>query len=181
MLKVDKVISIYNSDYSLYLYGQEGGDSTSAIGDYDPIVTELEGWDDTDIVEIVTEPALNRAGSYLVSKRIAEREITVTFSLHSASEVALRGNYITPLKAQMYSMGAVKIKRAFTKNNVATNGTVTYLGEDTEELTNAYISSITYDQQDLTAELVVTLKVLNPIKNLEFTDENGNKTTSKGI
>lgn len=128
-------------------------------------LTELTGWDEVS-VEINSEPALSRAGSYLVSTHLGESEITATFNLWTANNVAV---WLYAVKKTMLTFNPVTLTRTYSNDAGV---------ELRKEVNTAYITSVSgWEQKDNDSDITIVFKCLNPIKTVYL---NGSTTPVTG-
>lgn len=140
------------SSASLTMTAQEN-QLTLAQGN-DVLLTTLTGWDEYATIDIQTAPKLTGAGSYLLSVRAGEREVSATFSfialsgdvktaLQQAQKACMKGETVT-LQRKYYD--AASIKR--------------------EEKLQGLISSVGWERLNNQAQLTINFKILNPVKTI---------------
>jgi hypothetical protein len=123
------------------------------------VVTSMIGWDDTStVIEINTEPLLLSSGSAVISKRLAERELTLEYSGKANSPRDLL-NLEGTIKSMMFMMEPVVVTRH-----------IKYSDSDNlriEALLKCYITSFEMKratQTDYSVKLV--FKVIKPVKKI---------------
>lgn len=120
-------------------------------------LTSMSGWDDTSNVEIETEPKLTGAGSYIISQRVAEREIEIEFS-HLPTGSGDPKVLANTLRGLMMNFTPLDINRTYRE------GPSTI--KRREVITGAKIIGVKVERVDQHTTITISLLTANPLKNV---------------
>lgn len=128
-------------------------------------ITELEGWDDFAAIEINTEPKLIGQGSYIISERIGERDLSIEISLANETDIK---TYLNKVKSVMFAFSILELTRTYVLNGV----------ENRKEQLKGKISTVTWARTETTATITIGVKCYNPEMKIWV---NGNTVEEIGI
>lgn len=103
----------------------------SGVNSTTRVLTRVEGFDEQENVQIITEPKLNGIGSYFVNSHIAEKEVSFDFNVSS-------GFYSTYRTLRNISLNPVGNRCKITYSTVNDTGTI----QVSESLSGGFIKSV---------------------------------------
>lgn len=129
-------------------------------------VEELSGWDDFSNASIETAPALSRAGSYIISTHVGEREVVIKLNAQSNTDIK---EILHIFQSQILAFASLEIHRVYQDEN---------LTETRREVLVGLLSSIgEWTRVGQNASISLTLKCNNPLKTVYL---NGSTTPEAG-
>lgn len=134
--------------------------STSAV-----YLTDLEGWDEYVGMDIQTAPALERAGSYILSVHASEREVVASWNFQNSTASimdALNAFQVGCLNQSVYTL-----ERTYVENGSTVR----------RETLQGLVSSIEWERKVSNATLTVRFKCVDPVKTVYL---NGSSTPQAG-
>jgi hypothetical protein len=134
-------------------------------------LTVLDGWINYVGLELVTVPKLNGPGSYIESKHVSEREITLTTSV-SDSDAEDVEVIVNDLLAVALPMNPVNVFRVLSVDSVVRR----------IELLEGYIGGVSeWDKMENDATLTFSVRCMEPVKLYqEYAEDNSGTVTKTG-
>lgn len=117
-------------------------------------VTSMDGWDNAGNVNIETEPKLTSAGSYIISTKVEEREITISINHEPASGDAR--TLPNSLRSLMMNFTPLTVSRVYLDGS----------SEVRRETLTGLIRSVGITQVDGNSEIELVMLFTNPLKSI---------------